>query len=194
MVIPVIPALVSNPPPFTAPGLAAGRSFDEGFRILVTFAANPGVTLWEVDIKPPGIAIAKAIKKTSQRNNQVHTKAAPYLKEITDADGTFEFNSQSYLDCFSLIGVNNAITFRFPDAYMLAIWGYLEDFKPENFADEKMPLAKCVIVCTNIDPVTGLEAQPVLYDPNGNPIGTAAPAVGLAGAGTSFPGGVAGPI
>src|SRR5438046_1623907 len=123
----------------TSPQEPKGKQLEEGWPFAITFASNPGITLWPEDIKMPGVKTAgNAIMTSTQFNREVETKAPPGLKEMTDADMSCSFNSASIADVYDQVGRRDAITITWPDGYAYVFWGFMETAEPEAFTPKKM--------------------------------------------------------
>ena len=134
---------------------------NDGYQTLIAFALAPAVNLWEKAVEPPGIDGEEKINTTTMFNTTWRTFYPRSLKSLTDANCKGGFSAHVYTDIVSLCNQPGSITVHFPNGDQLSFFGYLKDFKPEPLEEGKFPEASFMIVCTNYDPVAGVEAAPL---------------------------------
>ena len=134
-----------------------GLPQDDGFSTVISIG---GTNLYEIDITPPGIDGGGPIDITTMRNTAFRTAAAKSLKTMSSAPFTAAYSADAYGTLMSVVNVNQALTYTFPDASGLVIWGYLDKFTPDGSAEGERPTATCEIVFTNID-AAGAEIAPL---------------------------------
>ena len=137
-----------------------GTALEDGFSSKIAFASDPDVSFWEITVTPPGIDGGDAIDQTTMFNTAWRTKAARQLKELTDAALTCAYDPEVIDQIIALVNVENLITVHFPDTSTLDFYGYLRSFTPGDLVEGERPEADVVIVCTNVNPVTGAETAP----------------------------------
>lgn len=146
----------------TARQTPAGIKLGDGYQTLITFAADPDVSLWEKTIKPPGIDGGEAIDTTTMHNEDLRTKSSRQLKDMTDSTGKCGYDPDVYNQIKNLVNVETTVTVTFPDGSTLAYYGYLRVFEPDELAEGTFPEASFTITPTNTDPTTGGEEDYVL--------------------------------
>lgn len=153
----------------TAPSPSArvapdGIDLKSGYGAKYTFAADTDVSLWEVEVTPPGFDGGEPIDTTTHHNATYVTKAPQSLIEVTDGAMRCGYDPAVYDQIIALINVETTITCTFPDGSTDAAYGYLRSFKPSSLAarGNKYPDAEVVIVITNYDNTAKAEAGPVL--------------------------------
>lgn len=137
-----------------------GRRLEDGYRSLITFAADPNVSLWERTVKPPGIDGGDSIDTSTMHNDVWRTKASRALKELTDAGMECGYDPVVYDQIVALCNVETSITILFSNNDTLAFFGYLKSADTNDLAEGEFPTLTCVVVCTNTDPADGSEAGP----------------------------------
>jgi len=122
----------------------------DGFGITITFAGhNFSLVLDPTSITPPGVEGGDPIDTTTHSNIAYRTKYPRSLKEITDASMTVVYDPGAWDNIVAAINDNTLITFTFPDASSLAVYGYLKSFTPNEYVEGEQATAECVIVVTN---------------------------------------------
>ncbi|HQD86979.1 MAG TPA: hypothetical protein PK822_08755 [Bacillota bacterium] len=141
----------------------------DGFGIQITFGTGlsgrdySGIMLLldPTSVTPPGLEGGDAIDTTTHSNTAYRTKHKRSLKEITDASMTVVYDPGAWTSIVAAINDNTLITFTFPDASSLAVYGYLKSFIPNEYVEGEQATAECVIVVTNWNHNTGAEAGPI---------------------------------
>lgn len=137
-----------------------GVRLGDGYQSFVAFAADPNVSLWEIDVKPPGMDAGDAIDTTTMHNVRWRSKAARSLIDTTNASMEVGYDPVVIDQIIALIGVEGAITVKYPNDDTESFFGFLKSFEPNPLKEGEFPTASCEIVCTNIDPADGTEAAP----------------------------------
>lgn len=151
----------------TARVTPTGTKLDNGFSTKITFANDADVSFWEKTVTPPGIDGGDGIDITTMFNTAWRTKAARTLKELTDASVTAAYDPNVHSQIVALVNVEQLITVTFPDTSTLDFYGYLKSFTPGEFQEGEQPTADIEVVCTNLNPNTGLETAPVFTNNSG---------------------------
>jgi hypothetical protein len=139
-----------------------GIYLDDGWRTLITFAANAAVSFWERTVQPPGVDGGDAIDSSTMHNDVWRRRSARSLKEMSDSVVVAAYDPEVYVDIIDLVNRETTITVTFPDGSTLAFYGYLRVFEPGELADGEVPEATITITPTNWDPAARAEAAPVL--------------------------------
>jgi hypothetical protein len=148
-------------PSATARTTPALIDLKEGRRTTYTFAADPDVSLWEVEVTPFGADGGEPIDITTQHNVAYVTKAPQSLVELTDGTMRCGFAGEVLSQILALVNVETTITCTHPDGSTDSAYGYLRSFKPSSYQKGKYPDAEVVIVITNYDNTAHVEAGPV---------------------------------
>lgn len=138
----------------------SGIMLRNGFRALITFARNPDLCVWEIEVTPPGVSGGDAINTTTQHNTEWMTKAARALKELTDGKVRCAYDPK-YGEISDIINSEDTITVRWPDGSTAAAFGYASDWKPDGMSHGNLPTGDLTLVFTNWDPANDVEAGPV---------------------------------
>lgn len=145
-----------------------GIRLGDGYQSLITFDADPNVSLWEKTVKPPGVDGGDAIDTTTMWNEVVRTKSSRALKEMTDGGMSCGYDPRVLDQIIALINVETLITTLFPDGSRWEAYGFLKSAEPNNLEEGTFPILDCVIVYTNTDPADGSESLPNYF-----PVGSA---------------------
>lgn len=140
----------------------SGLKLKDGYRALVTFAADPDFSIWEMDVGIPGLDGGEKIPQTTMHNDTVRTYAPRALIDLTDSTVRFAYDPNCINNALSLINVETTITKRFSDTSTLAYYGFLKGLEFDPLVEGTPPTGTATIVATNVDPNTGGEELPVL--------------------------------
>ncbi len=143
----------------------AGIKLDDGFSTVFAFERAPGIGLWEKTVTPPGLDGGDSIPTSTMHNIQWRTFSARQLQTMTEMTSTVAYDPKIYSTIVSqLLNEEGSLTLYFPDGSYLNFFGYLKMFKPNEMTEGAQPEAEITVVCTNQDPVTGVETAPVLVE------------------------------
>lgn len=140
----------------------AGIKLKDGYKTVITFAADVDIEFWEKTVKPPGIDGGDHIEQTTMHNTSWRTMAPRSLRTLTESTTKAAYDPVLYTSILALINLETTVTVRFPDGSTLAFYGYLQKFEPDDLAEGTQPEATITITPTNFDPVNHVEASPVL--------------------------------
>jgi hypothetical protein len=144
-----------------------GRMLEDGYRSLITFAADTNIELWEKSVTPPGIDGGDAVDITTMHNDTVRTKAPRSLKDYTDATAVCAYDPSAYTALQALINVRTTVTVTFPDGSTLAFFGFLRSAEFGDLVEGEHPEVTVTITPTNWDYTNDVEAAPVLTSVSG---------------------------
>lgn len=150
-------------PSTTARQTPSGRRLTNGHQTFYAFGRDPDVSLWEMEVTPPGVEVGDPIETKTMHNEVYETFAERHLKKMTEGSITCAYDPQVYTQIVdNLIGRNGSITVHFSDGSTLDFWGYITKFEPSGITnDEDMPEAEVTVFVTNTD-LSGNEAGPVM--------------------------------
>ena len=151
-------------PAATARQTPAGIKLKDGHGTLVTFAADPDISFWEVEVKPPGMNGGDAIEQTTHHNVTYRTKAPQALIDLTNGEGTCQYDPNVTVQVRALINVETTLTITYPDGSTDAIYGYLQTFDPDPIVTGSPPQASFTFVPTNVEPGTSTETGPTFVN------------------------------
>lgn len=134
---------------------------EDGYKALVTFAADPDVALWEIDAQTPGIDGGDPIPQSTMHNGTFHTDAPRSLIRLTPITFTAQYSWVSLSQVLSLVNVRTTISVSFSTGNYVAFYGYLQSFMPDNLAEGERPQGTATVMPTNTDPSSGAEEGPV---------------------------------
>jgi hypothetical protein len=145
-----------------------GIKLHDGYQILIAFANNPAIGLWEKSVKPPGLDGGEKIDQTTMHNTVWMTASPQYLIGLTDGTSKVAYDPGAWDDIFEQVNANQSITVHFPDGSALAFFGYLKSFEPDDLVRGTQPEATITVVVTNVDPTTCAESGPIMVPGNGS--------------------------
>lgn len=140
----------------------AGIKLDDGHATLVTFAADPDVSFWEKQVKPPGVDGGDPVNTSTMHNVTYSTTAPRTLKTLTAGATTVAYDPAVLTQIVALINVRTTITLTFPDGSTWAFYGFLKSFEPNELQEGNQPEATVNYVPTNYDPTNHVEAGPAV--------------------------------
>lgn len=146
-----------------------GRMLEDGYQTLITFQADPDVSLWEKTVKPPGVNGGDPIEQTTMWNVTYRTFAFRALKTITEATLTCAYDPRVLLQAVALANVNTLITVRYSDLSTVDFWGALITFEPNDAGEGTQPEASVNITPSNLN-ASGVETAPNYISPTGTDI------------------------
>lgn len=123
----------------------------DGYRTLITFSLVSSVKFYEVEITPPGLEAGGSIDQTTMRNNRWRSFSPKALITAAEAQAVVSYDSAYYTQALSMLGINQQITFTFPDTHTYKIWGWLDSFVPGSLKEGNRPTATCKIIPSNHD-------------------------------------------
>lgn len=147
-------------PTFTARVTPLGTPLKDGYRTLITFAADPDVLLWEKGVTPPGEDGGDAIDQTTMHNTTRRRSAPRSLTTLTEATFRAAYQPASYGAIIGIINVETVVSIAWPDGTWMAFYGFLRTFQPDELVEGTQPEATCTITPTNWDYVNHVEAGP----------------------------------
>jgi hypothetical protein len=139
----------------------SGRKLGDGYKTLVTLAADTNIELWEKSVTPPGIEGDDPNDTTTMHNTTWRTKSPRTLATMTPMSLSCQYDPVAYSSVVALVNVVTTVTVHFPDGSTLAFYGFVKSFQPDALEEGKIPEAKVEIVPTNQDPVACTEESPV---------------------------------
>lgn len=138
-----------------------GLKLRDGFRSLVTFAADPDLSLWEMESTPGGYDNGEKINTTTFWED-VRTFAPRAQNEVTDGAIVAAYDPAVETQLQALVGREDTITHTLRDGSTVAAYGYLKSAVKSSHQDGQMPTIQCVIVYTNWDYVNDVAALPAV--------------------------------
>lgn len=151
----------------TARSTPGGLKLEDGFSSKVTFSRDVDICLWEIDVTPPGVDNGEPISTTTMHNVRYRTKKPRKLIESTDPSFNAAYDPAIYPLIIDMIGIEQTITFTFPDGSTLAVFGYVKSFTPGALTEGGFPSAAVALVETDQDHANDVEAGPALASVSG---------------------------
>lgn len=139
-----------------------GIKLDDGYRTLVTIAADTDISFWEKSLKPPGLDGGDPVPTSTMWNNTYNTFNPRQLKTMTESTVMAAYDPAVFSQLLAVINVKTTITFRYPDGTTLAYYGYVRSAEPSEIVEGAQPQLTITIQPTNQDPTTGAEEAAVL--------------------------------
>jgi len=157
---------MANPSP-TARQTPGGLFLKNGYQSLITFSADPDISLWEKSVTPPGCDGGDAIDTTTMHNVNYRVFAPRTLITMTESSFTAAYDPAVLTQIFSQLNREQTITVRFADGSTWAFYGFLRVFQPNELTEGEQPTAQVTIQPTNFDPTNRVEAGPALASVSG---------------------------
>jgi hypothetical protein len=157
------------PPAPTARITPTAKKPGTGYKILVTFALDPNIEIWEKTVKPSGMDGGDPIDTTTMHNNVVRTKAPRALIESTDLTITCTYNPVAIGSIRAILNKETTITTAWWDGSTYAQYGFVRTFEPGDVAEDGQPEGTITVSITNQDPATGAVEEGVYTPPPAPP-------------------------
>lgn len=141
---------------FNAPD---GSKLGDGFSSRIEFGANATVSVWEKNIKPPGVSAGGGVDTSTMLNTAWRTLSPKRLKTATEMTIKGAYDPKCMDDIIAMTGVNQLITCWFSDGSKVAIWGFLDESTFDDLVEGEMPMVTLKIIPTNTNS-TGVETAP----------------------------------
>lgn len=145
-----------------------GIKLEDGYRSLITIAADVDINLWEIAVGTPGIDGGDAIETTTMHNDDWRTFSPRDLMTLTEFTFTFAYDPQCYTECQNAVNLRTTITRSFRDGSTVAFYGFLKGIEFDPAVEGEMPTGTATIVPTNWDPTNRVEAGPAVVSVAGS--------------------------
>lgn len=140
----------------------SGIKLKDGFPTKITFSTDTNLEIWEKTVQPPGISNGDPIEQTTMHNDDWETFAPQALNSLTESGGTAAYDPGCLTAIQAMCGLEQTITYTFPDGTTWAVYGYLVEFIPDSLERGSQPEASFRIQPTNWDNVNKVEAGPAV--------------------------------
>ena len=147
-----------------APRTPSGSPLRDGYQMVITFASNATVALYEKTVTPPGLDNGESVDTTTMHNVDLETSAPQGLNKVTDGGMECAYDPAALTALLALVGVEDDLTYHFPDGSSWTDRGYLKKFTPNQVQRGTQPTATCVVASTCTDDV-GAEEAPAYVAP-----------------------------
>lgn len=134
-----------------APRTPATAPLRDGYQMVVTFASDADISIWEKTVTPPGYDNGEEVDTTTMHNDEVETRAPQGLNKPTNGAMTVAYDPAALADILALVGKEDDLTYHFPNLSSWTDRGYLKSFVPNEIVRGQQPTAACVIVSTSTD-------------------------------------------
>lgn len=137
---------------------------NDGFSTRIRFNLFPGLLplrAKEKTVKPPGLDGGGPNDTSTMRNTRWRTFQPKSLITLTNMDATIAWDNLLYNTLPRNMNTNGIIQVRFPDAFAVEFYGYLDKFMPNPMKEGEQPTAELTVVPTNQD-TDGVETPPNL--------------------------------
>jgi hypothetical protein len=113
----------------------------DGYQILVAFALDPNIQLWEKSVTPPGVDGGGPIEVATMRNSSLRTRAPKHLVTVTEMTMVCAFHPEVYDEFYAIMQQIQATIITFPNGTAMTIFGWVDKFMPAEFTEGNMPTA-----------------------------------------------------
>lgn len=139
-----------------------GIKLKEGAQCFITFAVDPDISFWEIDVQPPGVDGGDPIDNTTQHNDNWETQRAAQLKKLTDGNQKVAYDPAVLTQIVAIVNVETTVTIKFGENSTWAEYGWLASFIPDPMVRRQMPTATIRVCFSAWDHVNNVEAGPTL--------------------------------
>lgn len=144
-----------------------GIRLTNGWRALFTFENDPDLSIWEIEVQPPGLDGGEPVDTSTQHNDVYETMEPRSLTKMTPMNFVAAYDPAAYPQLRNQLNVPQSITKTFPNGDTLDFFGYLQKFEPAALVNGTMPRANGTIIPTMTDPDDGTEAAFVYTEASG---------------------------
>lgn len=146
----------------------SGIKLEDGYRSLITFAADTDVSLWEMEVGHSGRDGGDPIDTTTMHNDTWRTMSPRALITSSPYTFRFAFDPAVKTQLTSLINVRTTVTVTFRDGSTEAEYAFLQTVEFDPMVEGEMPTGTGTITPTNWDPSGFVEAGPALSSVTGS--------------------------
>jgi len=140
---------------------------DDGFSTIITFAgaADP-FQVYERDVTPPSWNAGGAVDVTTMRSTSYRTQSPKKLKSVGNIQATVAYSAISFSLIEGAIGLIQSIVVTFPDGAYITFFGWIDSFVPSALQEGAQPTAVIVVIPSNHDVGSIVEAGPATSYPD----------------------------
>jgi len=124
----------------------------DGWSSKITFSTTQSTTevyLYETGVTPPGLVGGGAGDFSTMRNVKYRTKQPKTLIDMSPASFVGAYSVDVYSELVDVVNVNQEITVTFGDGSTLTLWGWLDEFTPNEMVEGEMPTANMTVIPSN---------------------------------------------
>lgn len=143
----------------------ATKRLSESVGAVISFASYTSVKFYVKQMAPPGVDAGSPIQTTLLANSKYHTFTTPKLISVTDFTLQVSYNSDAMVDAIGFVGLNQLITFTWPDGFTFTFYGAIMKFTPGELVPGTQPVATITIHPTMENPTTLAETAPTYTIP-----------------------------
>lgn len=147
-------------PTYTPRMTPSGAPLKDGYRSLITIAADSDITLWEKGITPPGQDGGEPIDQTTMHSQLWRQMAPRSLVTLTECTARCAYLPSSYQQLVDVLNVETTISVLFPNGWWMAFFGFMQSFAPDELVEGTQPEATVTFMPTNWDYSGNVEAGP----------------------------------
>jgi len=139
---------------------------DNGFSTTMSFAANPTIEFYEIEVQPPGWEGGEPIPTSTMRNLTLHTFSPGALITMTPIAISAAYTAGAFhltTGIKPMINVNQLVKVTLPNGATIDFWAFLKNFIPPSHAINTRPMAAMTVQPTNTNTVK-VETLPI-YTP-----------------------------
>jgi hypothetical protein len=123
----------------------------DGFSTRVEFANAPDIALWTKTVKPPGLTGGGHIPTHTMESTRLRTKAPKALLEITDGEMKAAYSPAVLPQIIAQMQEVQEITITFADDSSWTVWGWIDEFQPDEVQEGEQPTASVKFICAGED-------------------------------------------
>jgi hypothetical protein len=136
----------------------------DGYLCRLSFDLDADVKLNVISFKPPALMGPGPIEQTTMENLNYHTQAPGALLKVGDMTCKVAYAPALFADIKAMMLINQKIDWLWPNNVSGRVWGWIENFEPDELAINQRPTASLLIHISNLDTTTtaaGVEIAPV---------------------------------
>lgn len=135
----------------------------DGFATVIgmTGAAPGALTFVEKSVQPPDLDVGGGVDATNMRATRMRTQVPKSLITLGASKLTAYYDPIAYSSILAVMGINQIITIRFPDASTVLFRGWLNKFTPAEHREGEDALADIEFMYSSLTGGVNTEIAPV---------------------------------
>lgn len=132
----------------------------DGHPTKITMGTPASAKFYFKTVTPPGWSGGGGNSSTHMGNVRYRTQKPKKLLTINDIEGTCSYEVVALDTIDDALQLNQLFTVEFEDGDKIKVWGWLEEFVPQENKEGDQPTAKVKIMISN-ENASGVETGPV---------------------------------
>ncbi len=140
-----------------------GKRLTDGHPTRMSFSLNPNLLIYEMSVKPPGIAGGGPNDTTSMRNTTWRTRQPKKLKSLKAISFTAQYNTLAFNQLLAMVNNIQTATITYSDGTNHVVYGWIDDVDYNDTVEGSPPTMTVTFEPSNAD-ANGNEIGPVFND------------------------------